>query len=398
MLKYSELACPNESPSKMKTVLHKITTCYLALSLLAIPCQSVAAPPTSPTVLSSATHSIRTHTVTAGLEHPWSMAFLPDGRLLVTERPGRLRIIKDGALLAQAVAGLPPIEARGQGGLLDIALHPHFAENGWVYFSYTARGTGGVGTEVFRARLDGDRLIDGRVIFRMLPKLEGGRHFGSRLLFDRAGFLYITLGDRGEQDRAQRLEQHAGKIIRLKDDGSLPADNPLTGQAGARPEIFSLGHRNVQGAALHPASGHIWTHEHGPQGGDEINIVHPGINYGWPVITYGVEYVIGTKIGEGSEKPGMAQPLYKWVPSIAPSGMAFYTGEAFPQWKGNLFVGSLKFGMLVRLSLDGERVVGEERLLTGIGRVRDVRQGPDGFIYLLTDAPDGKLLRLEPAR
>jgi glucose/arabinose dehydrogenase len=325
------------------------------------------------------------------------MAFLPDGRLLVTERPGRLRIIKDGALLAQPVAGLPPVEARGQGGLLDIALHPRFTENGWVYLTYTARGAGGVGTEVFRARLNGDRLIDGRVIFRMLPKLEGGRHFGSRLLFDRAGFLYITLGDRGEQDRAQRLEQHAGKLIRLKDDGSLPADNPFAGQTGARPEIFSLGHRNVQGAALHPASGRIWTHEHGPQGGDEINVLRPGVNYGWPVITYGVEYVIGTKIGEGAEKPGMAQPLYKWVPSIAPTGMAFYTGEAFPKWQGNLFVGSLKFGLLVRLSLDGERVIGEERLLTGIGRVRDVRQGPDGFIYLLTDAPDGSLLRLEPA-
>lgn len=380
----------------MKTKSLRITTCCLTLSLLAIICHGAVA--ATATGRSTEMYSVRVHTVTAGLEHPWSMAFLPDGRLLVTERPGRLRIIKDGALLAQAVAGLPPIEARGQGGLLDIALHPHFAENGWVYLSYTARGAGGVGTEVFRARLNGDRLIDGRVIFRMLPKLEGGRHFGSRLLFDRAGFLYITLGERGEQDRAQRPNQHAGKVIRLKDDGSLPADNPFVGQTGALPEIFSLGHRNVQGAALHPRTGAVWTHEHGPQGGDEINVLRPGTNYGWPVITYGVEYVTGTKIGEGTEKPGMAQPLHKWVPSIAPSGMAFYTGEAFPKWQGNLFVGSLKFGMLVRLTLDGERVLAEERLLTGIGRVRDVRQGPDGLLYLLTDAPDGKLLRLEPVR
>lgn len=372
----------------------KIAAASLTAFFLATLCQGA----TAATALAVETPSVRVSTIATGLEHPWSVAFLPDGRLLVTERPGRLRIIENGKLLPQPVAGLPPIEARGQGGLLDVALHPRFAENGWIYLSYAASGKGGVGTEVLRARLSGDRLLDSQVIFRMTPKLGGGRHFGSRLAFDRAGFLYITLGERGEQDRAQRLEQHAGKVVRLRDDGALPPDNPFVGQAGALPEIFSLGHRNVQGAARHPASGLIWTHEHGPQGGDEINVLRPGVNYGWPVITYGVAYVIGTQIGEGSAKPGMAQALYKWVPSIAPSGMAFYTGDAFPQWKGSLFVGSLKFGMLVRLTLDGERVLGEERLLAGIGRVRDVRQGPDGFIYLLTDAPDGSLLRLEPAR
>lgn len=381
----------------MKSISQKIAVCWLLMSLLAISGQSLAAAPAVATsTVSAGAYSLRIHTVAAGLEHPWSVAFLPDGRLLVTERPGRLRIIKDGTLLPQAVAGLPPVEARGQGGLLDIALHPRYAENGWLYLSYAASGAGGRGTEVFRARLDGDRLVDGRVIFRMTPKLGTAHHFGSRLAFDRAGFLYITLGDRGEQDRAQQLEQHPGKVIRLRDDGSLPTDNPFIKHPGALPEIFSFGHRNVQGAAQHPLSGLVWTHEHGPQGGDEINVLRAGVNYGWPVITYGVQYVSGTKIGEGSEKPGMAQPLYKWVPSIAPSGMAFYTGEAFPKWKGNLFVGSLKFETLVRLTLDGERVVGEERLLAGIGRVRDVRQGPDGFIYLLTDAPNGSLLRLEP--
>ena len=366
-----------------------------ALFWLALGSFSVAADTES---VSSNTYTIRVVTVTAGLEHPWGMVFLPDGRLLVSERPGRLRIIKSGKLLPQAVTGLPPIEARGQGGLLDIALHPRFTENGWIYLTYTASGAGGIGTEVFRGRLSGDQLIDGRVIFRMTPKLGSSRHFGSRLIFDRAGFLYVTLGDRGEQERAQRHEQHPGKIIRLNDDGTVPVDNPFVTRTGALPEIFSLGHRNVQGAALHPTSGLIWTHEHGPQGGDEINVLRSGVNYGWPVITYGVEYVIGTRIGEGTEKPGMAQPLYKWIPSIAPSGMSFYNGDVFPRWRGSLFVGSLKFGLLVRLELDGEKVVAEERLLTDVGRIRDVREGPDGFIYLLTDATDGRLLRLEPAR
>jgi glucose/arabinose dehydrogenase len=267
-----------------------------------------------------------------------------------------------------------------------------------VYLSYAARDGSGVGTEVARGKLVGDRLDAVRPIFRMQPKSGGGRHFGSRLVFDRDGYLFVTLGDRGEQDRAQRLDDHAGKIVRLHDDGRVPADNPFTGRAGAKPEIWSLGNRNVQGAALNPSTGVLWAHEHGPQGGDEVNVIRRGTNYGWPVITYGVNYGIGTKIGEGTSKPGMAQPIHYWVPSIAPSGMAFYDGTRFPRWKGDLFVGALRDQMLVRLKLDGEKVVKEERMLkSALGRIRDVRAGPDGLIYLLTDESDGKLVRLEPA-
>jgi len=349
-------------------------------------------------VVQTREQALRVVTLVRGLEHPWGVAFLPDGRMLVTERPGRLRIIQDGKLLPQPVQGLPAIREHGQGGLLDVALHPRFAENGWIYLSYAGRGDGGFGTEVLRGKLAGDRLEDVKVIFRQEPKLSGGRHFGSRLVFDRQGLLYVTMGDRGEEDRAQRLDQLQGKVVRLKDDGGIPADNPFAGKPGVRPEIFTYGNRNVQGAALHPATGLVWAHEHGPQGGDEVNVLRPGVNYGWPVITYGVQYVTGTKIGEGTHKDGMAQPIWKWVPSIAPSGMAFYTGDRFPKWTGDLFVGALKDQMLVRLRLDGEKIVAEERMLQGIGRVRDVRAAPDGYLYLLTDAPDGSLLRLEPLR
>jgi aldose sugar dehydrogenase len=278
-----------------------------------------------------------------------------------------------------------------------VALHPGFAQNGLVYFSFSGRGADGYGTEVARARLVGSRLEGAEVIFRQSPKGGTGRHFGSRLVFDRAGFLYITLGDRGEQDRAQKPDDHAGSVIRLHDDGRVPADNPFAGRPGWKPEKFTLGNRNMQGAALHPVSGLLWTHEHGPQGGDEVNVMRAGVNYGWPVITYGANYGLGTKIGEGTHKEGMAQPLHRWVPSIAPSGMAFYTGERFVRWKGDLFVGALKDRMLVRLRLDGEKVVREERMLQGVlGRIRDVRAAPDGYLYLLTDDSDGVLARLEP--
>jgi len=336
--------------------------------------------------------------VSEGLEHPWGLAFLPDGRMLVSERPGRLRLVgADGRVDPEPLHGLPPIAAVGQGGLLDVALHPDYRDNGWIYLSYVASGPGGYGTEVVRGRLKGRTLVDVQVLFRMLPKSTRGQHFGSRLVFDRQGYLYITLGDRGEQQRAQRLDDHAGSVIRLHDDGRIPVDNPFRDHPGARPEKFTLGNRNLQGAALHPQSGELWTHEHGPQGGDEINIIRAGVNYGWPVITFGRNYGTGTAIGEGTAKPGMAQPLYQWTPSIAPSGMAFYTGERFPAWRGNLFVGALRDQMLVRLELDGARVVHEERLLQGaIGRIRDVRNGPDGFVYLLTDSPKGVIARLEP--
>ena len=369
-----------------------------AALLLAAAVLSANALASSP-VVQTEDYAVRVVTVVRGLEHPWGLAFLPDGRMLVTERPGRLRVVgADGKLDPTPVAGLPSVEEFGQGGLLDVVLHPKFKENGLVYLSYAARGQGGVGTEVARGRLQGNQLVDVRTIFRAEPKSGGGRHFGSRLVFDRQGLLYITLGDRGEQDRAQKLDDHAGKIVRLTDDGRIPDDNPFRGKAGAKPEVYSLGNRNVQGAALHPQSGALWAQEHGPQGGDEVNIIRAGTNYGWPVITYGVNYGIGTKIGEGTEKPGMAQPIWKWVPSIAPSGMAFYEGDKFPKWKGDLFVGALKDRLLVRLKLDGERVAREERMLRdSLGRIRDVRAGPDGYLYLLTDSSDGALVRLEPA-
>jgi glucose/arabinose dehydrogenase len=341
--------------------------------------------------------------VADGLSYPWGMVFLPDGDILVTERPGTLRMIRAGALLPEAIAGLPATEEIGQGGLMGIALDPGFAENHLIYLTH-ATGAGDLyGTEVVRGRLEGMALQDVATIFRALPKAEGGRHFGSRLLFAPDGTLYITLGERGaspsleDQHPAQHLDSHLGSLIRINPDGSVPPDNPFVGRPGALPEIYSYGHRNMQGMALNPATGAVWTHEHGPQGGDEINIIKAGANYGWPVITYGVNYGIGTKIGEGTHKAGMEQPIHYWVPSIAPSGMAFYTGDQFPAWKGNLFVGSLKFGMLVRLTLNGDTITGEERLLDfDYGRIRDVVQGPDGLLYLLTDDADGKLLRIAP--
>jgi glucose/arabinose dehydrogenase len=345
-------------------------------------------------------HALRVVRLVEKLEHPWGLAFLPDGRMLITERAGRLRIVdKDFKLDPQPVQGLPAITAHGQGGLLDVALHPRHSENGLVYLSYSARGDGGISTEVARGRLAGGRLEGVQVIFRQLPKSGAGQHFGSRLVFNRDGLLYITLGDRGDQRRAQRPDDHAGSVIRLHDDGSVPKDNPYASRPGWRPEKYTIGNRNMQGAALHPQTGVLWTHEHGPQGGDEINIIRAGANYGWPVITYGANYGTGTKIGEGTQKPGMEQPLHYWVPSIAPSGMAFYSGDRFPKWRGDLFVGALRDAMLVRLKLDGDKVVKEERMLKNtLGRIRDVRSGPDGFIYLLTDESNGVLARLEPVK
>lgn len=349
-------------------------------------------------VFSSQEHDFRVVAFTRGLEYPWGLAFLPDGRMLATERPGRLRLVAaDGALDPQPITGLPEIVARGQGGLLDVALHPQFSDNGLVYLSYAAGGAGGIGTEVARGRLVDHRLENLEVLFRQQPKSSTGRHFGSRLVFDRDGHLYITLGDRGEMARAQKMDDLAGKVVRLTADGQIPPDNPFIRQAGGRPEIYSLGNRNVQGAILHPTTGELWTHEHGPQGGDEVNIIRAGRNYGWPVITYGVEYIIGTKIGEGTHKVGMEQPLHTWTPSIAPSGLAIYQGDRFPRWRGDLFVGALRGQMLVRLRFDGEKLAQEERLLEGqLGRIRDVRTGPDGYLYVLIDDDSGMIARLEP--
>lgn len=341
-------------------------------------------------------HDFTVTTVVEGLDHPWGMAFLPDGGMLVTERGGRVRVIRGGELDPEPVSGLPDVAVRGQGGLLDVALHPSFADNGLVYLSYAASGEGGYGTEVARGRYRDGRLEDVEVIFRAEPKTGGGRHFGSRLVFDNDGRLYITLGDRGHRPNGQDLGTHTGSVIRVNDDGSVPADNPFVNDE--RPEIFSYGNRNVQGADRHPETGALWAHEHGPQGGDELNIIESGSNYGWPVITYGRNYGTGTKIGEGTEKPGMEEPLWYWVPSIAPSGMTFYTGDRFPRWRNSLFVGSLKFQLLVRLELNGNEVVEEERMLEDeFGRIRAVEEGPDGYLYLLTDESNGRLLRIEPS-
>jgi glucose/arabinose dehydrogenase len=337
-------------------------------------------------------------TVARGLERPWSLAFLPDGRLLVTEKPGRLRVVADGRPGAP-LQGVPAVDADGQGGLLDVVLAPDFATSRAIYFSFSepAPGGRGNGTAVARALLDGERLREVQVVFRQEPKVASSAHFGGRLVFARDGNLFITLGERfSRRDDAQDLSNHLGKIVRVAPDGSVPRDNPLVGRRGARPEIWSWGHRNVQGAALHPATGALWTHEHGPQGGDELNIVTGGRNYGWPVITAGREYGSGAVIGQGETRADVVPALRTWVPSVAPSGMAFVTSDRYPGWKGSLLIGTLKAQRLLRLTLDGERVTGEQRLLAGLGeRIRDVRQGPDGRIYLLTDNSDGRVLRLE---
>ncbi len=369
------------------------------LLLCSLACLSTWAQERS-SIINSEKQSFRVATLLTGLENPWSVAFLPDGRMLITERAGRLRIVsQDFKLESKPIDGLPEVSPQGQGGLFDVVLHPQYAQNGWVYWAYNAPGAGGWGTALARGKLQGHRMTDVQVLFSMQPKTRSSFHFGGRIVFDQAGFLYLTLGDRGDKDRAQKLDDHAGSVIRLHDDGRVPANNPFVNRAGAMAEKWTLGNRNIQGAALHPQTGELWSHEHGPQGGDEVNVMRSGLNYGWPIITYGVNYGLGTKIGEGQAKPGMVQPLHVWVPSIAPSGMAFVSGTQFPQWQGNLLVGALRGQMLVRLSLDGEKVPGEERLLQGRGwRIRDVRMGPDGLVYLLTDEAQGSLLRLEPAK
>jgi len=347
-------------------------------------------------------HDFQVVTLAEGLAHPWGMAFLQDGGILITERPGRLRLFKDGKLLADPIPGGPQAIARGQGGLLDVALHPDFATNGYAYFSYAGAEPGEdqrlTGTEVARARFDGEELTALEVIFRARPKTPGGAHYGSRLVFDRDGKLYVSLGDRRNyMKEAQNPENHLGSILRLNDDGGVPADNPFAGETKVMGEIFTYGHRNVQGLALQPSTGAVWAHEHGPRGGDEVNLLKSGANYGWPAITYGIDYS-GAIISEKSAAPGMEQPVIYWDPSIAPSGMAFYDGDRFPQWKGDLFVGALAHRHLRRLEMDGQKVVGQEALLRDLGeRIRDVRSGPDGFIYILTDSARGRLIRLEPA-
>ena len=373
---------------------------WVALSRTAVPllltllvCHGVAAETRTHT---SREHRFQVIPVATGLEHPWALAFLPDGDLLVTERRGRLlRIGADGR--RHPIEGLPRVAAVGQGGLLDLVLDPDFARNRLLYLSYSEQFGGGLRTAVARAELAGDRLVALRRIFAMNRASSGGRHFGSRLAFLPDGDLLVTVGDRGQRHRAQDPSDHAGSVLRLRPDGTASPRTVALAIPGAAPEVFTFGHRNAQGLALHPATGGIWIHEHGPRGGDEINILRGGANYGWPVVTYGREYS-GPSIGVGSEAPGMEPPLLHWTPSIAPSGMAFYTGAGFPRWRGDLFVGALAGRHLRRVVVRDGAVVGQEVLLEGsVGRIRDVRQGPDGHLWLLTDERRGALYRIEPA-
>lgn len=373
----------------------------LSLALvLAAPAAACApdggATPATPGEAADAEQPHRVVTIVQGLEHPWGMAFLPDGGILVTERPGRLRVIRGGTLDPDPIGGVPAVRARGQGGLLDVALHPDFEENQLVYLSFSKPGDRGATTAVVRGRFDGARLVDVEEIIEADAWSDAGVHFGSRLLFDDEGYLYISIGDRGTMQNAQDLTNHAGSILRLHDDGRVPADNPFVGRDDARPEIWAYGIRSPQGLAFHPTTGELWETEHGPRGGDEINLIARGRNYGWPEITYGINYN-GEPITDRQEAEGMEQPLHYWDPSIATSGLLIYDGDRFPGWRGSVFVGALAGQHLARVSFDGTTPTGEERLLEGTGqRIRDVDLGPDGFIYLLVDDDDAPLLRLEP--
>jgi glucose/arabinose dehydrogenase len=354
----------------------------------------------------SALHDYRVVTVVDGLIQPWSIAFLPGGDALITERPGRLRILRQGKLLPQPVEGIPKVFHSGQGGLLEVMPHPNFASNRLLYISYSKPGATDADsrTALIRARFENDKLTQVQEIFDAVSKGRG--HYSGKIAFDKNGYLFLSLGDRQvppegnlEGHPAQDLSNHHGKIVRLHDDGRVPADNPFVSRTGAKPEIWSYGHRNVQGLAIHPETGELLADEHGPQGGDELNLIQAGKNYGWPVIGYGVNYQTGLAIHSGTHRQGMEQPIRVWVPSIGISGLMIYTGDKFPQWRGNLFIGGMAGQQLSRLTLNGQRIVNEETLVQQRGRIRDIRQGPDGYIYLVTDDRDGKptpVLRVEP--
>lgn len=355
----------------------KISFLIILLSFFMTQCQKTTA------FKSTDDFSYKAETVVDGLDIAWGLEFLPDGSMLIAEQEGKLILFKDGK--KKQIKQVPKVAYDNQGGLLDLRLHPDYANNGWIYMSYSGYGENedeGANTVIMRARLEGDALIDKEIIYRATPNTKKSHHFGSRLEFDKDGYLFFSIGDRGNRDvNPQDINRDGGKIYRLNDDGTIPADNPFVSSPGAKAAVYSYGHRNPQGMALDPVSGKIWVHEHGPQGGDEINIIEPGKNYGWPLITYGKNYD-GSTITENTSLPGMEQPIHYWDPSIAPSGMAFVTGDQYPNWKGSLLVGSLKFQYLDLVSLDGEKVTKEEKLIEGMGRVRTVKMGPDGFIYV----------------
>jgi glucose/arabinose dehydrogenase len=375
-----------------------VPTLLAALSLAACGTDSPQGPAARSPTPESIDGALRVETIARGLVHPWGLELLPDGRMLVTERPGRVRIVEANGRLSPPFAGVPPVFARAQGGLLDVALDPAFADNRIIYLSYAEPGEGGTaGTAVARARLGDGRLDDVRVIYRQEPKVISNAHFGSRIVFRPDGTMFITQGERYDfREQAQDLLSDLGKIVRINPDGSTPKDNPFIGRGDVRPEIWSYGHRNVQAAAIEPGTGQLWTVEHGARGGDELNHPEAGKNYGWPIITYGRDYS-GRRIGEGAVKAGMEQPVYYWDPVIAPSGMTFYTGDAFPGWKGSILVGGMAPGRLVRLTLQNGHVASEERYLGELKeRIRDVRQGTDGLLYVITDSENGRVLRLSP--
>jgi aldose sugar dehydrogenase len=345
-------------------------------------------------LIRSEKQNFHTQVVAKGLKNPWGMAFLPDGRVLVTERPGTLRMIENGRLLDAPVSGVPEVVARGQGGLLDVALHPQFETNSFVYLSYSIPLEGGTHTGIMRAKLDGNALTEQTVIFTGGPASTRGHHFGSRIVFDNDGYLYFTIGDRGRMQDAQVLTNAAGKVFRIHDDGRIPEDNPFVGQEGVFQQIWSYGHRNIQGFVKHPETGVLWSHEHGPRGGDELNIVKKAANYGWPTITYGINYD-GSIITNEREREGMEQPQFIWDPSIGPSGLAFVTSDIYPGWKGNAMVGALAFTSVYRVEIEGSVASKQEQLLANIGRVRDVRQAPDGYLYVIVES-SGEIIRLLP--
>jgi glucose/arabinose dehydrogenase len=385
---------------RLKTPVGLVTAALAVATLLAVSFLIATGTRGEQLGFDSSAGELEVRTVARGLVNPWALAFLPDGTMLVTERPGRMRIVTTEGQVSPPLKGVPDVWASGQGGLLDVAADKSFAQNKTVYFCFAERADGGGRTAVARARLnDGkSRLDDVKIIFRQQGPLSSGNHYGCRIAQADDGNLFVTLGEHFSfRDQAQSLRNHLGKVIRIAPDGSVPPGNPFAGRADAKPEIWSYGHRNPQALAIHPASGELWEIEHGPRGGDEVNLIEKGKNYGWPVIGYGIDYS-GARIHETSAKDGMEQPLKYWVPSIAPSGMAFYTGTLFPKWNGNLFTGALRSTMLVRLTLNGHAVTSEERLLQNLHeRIRDVRQGPDGALWLLTDSSNGRVLRVAPA-